>query len=288
MAVHIGVPVRCGEMSISDLPLGKVGGQPMNLLEEPLQVECHGPAVFICQIYAPGNTEASCFRYLYVFQCAECKSAFVYRAQLPSNTSGLTEEPKADDWNEETKDTDLLEMLSSSQTQKKSNFALEVYQESSEVTQVINRLYGLDLKNESEVQSLYEMMDLGVEQEVSSEEDEEGMDDLIKEMEKKARAERDVSFDVLKFSSDLEHNECIRYSRGGVPLWYSDSNRPNTQVPPCECGSERTFEFQVLPQVLGFVGNLDLEFGTLLIYTCQADCSITNYTPETILIQSSL
>jgi len=38
----------------------------------------------------------------------------------------------------------------------------------------------------------------------------------------------------------------LRYHRNGEPLWVSDEDQPRKKdIPPCECGSERVFEFQV-------------------------------------------
>lgn len=40
--------------------------------------------------------------------------------------------------------------------------------------------------------------------------------------------------------------QVVRYSRGGSPLWISSQHIPSVQdVPPCVCGAQRTFEFQV-------------------------------------------
>lgn len=41
--------------------------------------------------------------------------------------------------------------------------------------------------------------------------------------------------------------QVVRYSRGGSPLWVSSQHTPSGQdVPPCPCGAQRTFEFQVV------------------------------------------
>lgn len=41
--------------------------------------------------------------------------------------------------------------------------------------------------------------------------------------------------------------QVVRYSRGGSPLWVSSQHIPSGQdVPPCFCGAQRTFEFQVV------------------------------------------
>jgi len=38
----------------------------------------------------------------------------------------------------------------------------------------------------------------------------------------------------------------LRYHRNGEPLWVSDEGKPSDgDIPVCDCGSERVFEFQV-------------------------------------------
>jgi pre-rRNA-processing protein TSR4 len=63
------------------------------------------------------------------------------------------------------------------------------------------------------------------------------------------------------------------------PLWTNASTKP-ALIPMCErCGSERTFEFQIMPQLLNYLklNELDpdsLDFGTLIVYTCSKSCKI--------------
>lgn len=77
----------------------------------------------------------------------------------------------------------------------------------------------------------------------------------------------------------------------GAPLWFTSAHRPASQavIPPCaNCGAERRFEFQVLPQILEYVlpgGKAvvsasssaehcpDMDFGTIAVYTCTKSCS---------------
>jgi hypothetical protein len=52
------------------------------------------------------------------------------------------------------------------------------------------------------------------------------------------------------------NGQVLRYcvEGGGAPLWGRASPQPNT-IPPCnQCGAPRRFEFQVLPQMLAFLG----------------------------------
>lgn len=41
--------------------------------------------------------------------------------------------------------------------------------------------------------------------------------------------------------------QVVRYSRGGSPLWVSSQHIPSDHdIPPCTCGAQRTYEFQVV------------------------------------------
>ena len=72
--------------------------------------------------------------------------------------------------------------------------------------------------------------------------------------------------------------QCIRYSWSGTAIL----NRSDAEVPvtTCShCGSERTFELQIMPAILNYLRgddeNLmnDIDFGTILVYSCAANCS---------------
>ncbi|RKP28117.1 programmed cell death protein 2 [Syncephalis pseudoplumigaleata] len=83
-------------------------------------------------------------------------------------------------------------------------------------------------------------------------------------------------------------DQVIRYARVDYtkqpsrPLWVSDLGLPSMaeDITPCSyCGAERTFEFQVLPQMLNFL-RIDhaatdaLDWGTLVVYTCTRNCHV--------------
>ncbi|XP_057315187.1 programmed cell death protein 2-like [Hydractinia symbiolongicarpus] len=84
----------------------------------------------------------------------------------------------------------------------------------------------------------------------------------------------------LKFKEriDREPEQIIRYSLGGQPLWVSAHNIPKSEdIPSCSCGAKRRFEFQVLPQMINYLGLQttveSLDWGTLCVYTCTENCS---------------
>ena len=81
-------------------------------------------------------------------------------------------------------------------------------------------------------------------------------------------------------------DQIIRYQRTSDPLWISSKNIPEIKdIPNCQfCGSRRTFEFQIMPQMLN---NLCLDgpsqdaasvsdgvdWGVLCVYTCNGSCN---------------
>ncbi|XP_020508083.1 programmed cell death protein 2 isoform X1 [Labrus bergylta] len=85
-----------------------------------------------------------------------------------------------------------------------------------------------------------------------------------------------------------EPHQVVRYSRGGSPLWISSKHIPTDQdIPSCTCGAKRTFEFQVMPQLLNSLcedsTGASIDWGTLAIYTCSVNCNHDDlYCPEFI------
>ncbi|KAM4602481.1 programmed cell death protein 2 [Polymixia lowei] len=84
-----------------------------------------------------------------------------------------------------------------------------------------------------------------------------------------------------------EPHQVLRYSRGGSPLWVSSQHVPSDQdIPSCTCGAKRTFEFQVMPQLLNSLcvdsTGASIDWGTLAVYTCSMSCNQDCYCPEFI------
>ncbi|GMF11902.1 unnamed protein product [Phytophthora lilii] len=86
----------------------------------------------------------------------------------------------------------------------------------------------------------------------------------------------------------LAKDQVLRYSRweDEAVLWVHSEGMHTGAVPPCErCGGERKFEFQVLPQLLNYlgvdqqsslgdIGSRSCEWGTLAVYTCAKSCPL--------------
>lgn len=74
--------------------------------------------------------------------------------------------------------------------------------------------------------------------------------------------------------------QILRYHRGGKPLFISEPPSNTAQlIPPCaSCSGPRTFELQLMPALVSLLQRKDggseteLEFGTVLVYTCTNSC----------------
>ncbi|XP_002164677.2 programmed cell death protein 2 isoform X1 [Hydra vulgaris] len=87
----------------------------------------------------------------------------------------------------------------------------------------------------------------------------------------------DKMFLNFKERIECEPEQIVRYELNGEPLWVSSENIPKEQdIPLCKCGSKRQFEFQILPQMLNYLGvettKESIDWGTLVVYTCQKNC----------------
>ncbi|KAL0207180.1 hypothetical protein P9112_011808 [Eukaryota sp. TZLM1-RC] len=94
----------------------------------------------------------------------------------------------------------------------------------------------------------------------------------MKDFENVAKVDESLSL-FAEFSARISRNskQIIRYCFDGEPLW--PCPQPNLTVPNCSyCGSKRVFEFQVLPSII-YLGNTDnVDFTSLLIYSCENSC----------------
>ncbi|XP_038223711.1 programmed cell death protein 2-like isoform X1 [Dermochelys coriacea] len=77
--------------------------------------------------------------------------------------------------------------------------------------------------------------------------------------------------------------QILRYSWGGQPLFITcPSSSINKMVPVCNsCGSNRVFEFQLMPALVSMLKSVDadlsVEFGTVIVYTCERSCWPANH-----------
>ncbi|KAM5236159.1 programmed cell death protein 2-like isoform 2-T2 [Ctenodactylus gundi] len=76
--------------------------------------------------------------------------------------------------------------------------------------------------------------------------------------------------------------QILRYSWSGEPLFLTCPTSEVTEVPVCSyCGGQRTFEFQLMPALVSMLKSANLglllEFGTILVYTCEKSCWPQNH-----------
>ncbi|KAI3635742.1 hypothetical protein MIR68_006380 [Amoeboaphelidium protococcarum] len=117
-------------------------------------------------------------------------------------------------------------------------------------------------------------------------------DDTMEECED---SETGVDRMFLKFQKRIRNDldQVLRYARSvdclnPEPLYVSEQNIPQQKsIPQClNCKSERTFEFQLMPQILNYLGldhrdTKSLDFGSIMIYTCSQSCVLSGrYTEE--------
>lgn len=98
-----------------------------------------------------------------------------------------------------------------------------------------------------------------------------------------SETKEDKTFGRFKKAIDTFETQVLRYNRHGTPLWISDHGMLNQSiVPNCvQCNGRRTFEFQIMPQMLNELKNYELDWGVIVVYTCEKDCDVNGrYVPE--------
>ncbi|KAM4721965.1 programmed cell death protein 2-like [Rhinophrynus dorsalis] len=94
--------------------------------------------------------------------------------------------------------------------------------------------------------------------------------------EKSNLESRDLVFHKFLKRISPCRQQILRYSWNGAPLYMSPLEA-GSQFPPCaQCGGRRVFEFQLMPALVNMLQSsateLLLEFGTILVFTCERSC----------------
>jgi pre-rRNA-processing protein TSR4 len=116
--------------------------------------------------------------------------------------------------------------------------------------------------------------------------------DTLHEDEDETEVEVDSTF--LKFEKRVARapTQIIRYpvSNSRLNILKVNSN-PETNIPACSfCSAPRSFEFQIMPQLLSHL-ELDphdphaLDFGSMEIYTCSRNCEAEGFVDEFIKVE---
>lgn len=98
----------------------------------------------------------------------------------------------------------------------------------------------------------------------------------------------DKVFGQFKKRIAASPEQILRYHRNGEPLLITKPCTDDFLVAPdCEnCGSKRIFEFQIMPQLLNYLKEEILDWGTIGVYTCSESCSTSSkYVEEHVIKQ---
>uniref|UniRef100_A0A8C4NKF4 MYND-type domain-containing protein n=1 Tax=Eptatretus burgeri TaxID=7764 RepID=A0A8C4NKF4_EPTBU len=251
----------------------KVGGKPAWLALDPLPGRselacrrCGKPCVFLLQVYAPLSEKEHCFhRVLFLFICQDpdCytehhdSSPFiVLRSQLPRVNPFYSPDPPIGPTAAPLADMPHLCALCGSYSPTVCSRCHTVHYCSRE-HQVIHWRAG--------------------HRGVCSSQDLAGEDVQFLEAMFRNESKEDQSFCIFERLVAIAPKQVIRYGLGAVPLWVSNSHIPSSDdIPPCSCGAQRAFEFQIMPQLLNDL-NVDklgasIDWGTLVVYTCSQSC----------------
>ncbi|KAG0344652.1 Programmed cell death protein 2 [Podila humilis] len=120
------------------------------------------------------------------------------------------------------------------------------------------------------------------------------------ELYENTKTDIDTAFLTFQKRIALYPDQVLRYARMEYelvtpePLYVSDIGVPKKEdIPPCpDCKGARTFEFQIMPQLINYLA-IDhsaadaLDFGTVLVYSCKHNCHVAgkHYQHEIALVQ---
>ncbi|XP_076830784.1 programmed cell death protein 2 isoform X1 [Brachyhypopomus gauderio] len=287
--------------------------------------KCQLPLVFLLQVYAPiVGYERSFHRTLYVFCCKtpacytrnDSRCFKVYRSQLPRKNDFYSFNPPPDE-----KPADLGDgrhLLSTGVKLcrrcgcpgQKACSRCHVVTYCSKEHQVIDwkQRHKKECCNEASASSevldsfvfpewelVTEPEDLPVKDEESRSSGSQQVNYTSSDLEEREldsmalhESEDSKVFSKFKKRVATEPHQVLRYCRKGSPLWLSSEHVPSKgEVPKCQCGANRSFEFQIMPQLLNHLKvdqpDESIDWGTLVIYTCTDSCDQGNkYSSEFI------
>uniref|UniRef100_A0A1A9WP52 Programmed cell death protein 2 C-terminal domain-containing protein n=1 Tax=Glossina brevipalpis TaxID=37001 RepID=A0A1A9WP52_9MUSC len=104
----------------------------------------------------------------------------------------------------------------------------------------------------------------------------------------------DKFFCKFRKECNKEPEQIIRYKRNGTPLWIADVEKTVAshlkEIPKCEyCGGNRSFEFQIMPQLLHYLNDDSMDWGVIAVYTCSKSCPLPSgvgYVEEFVIKQN--
>ncbi|XP_040893494.1 programmed cell death protein 2-like isoform X2 [Toxotes jaculatrix] len=242
---------------------------------------------------------------------SQCLETEVAAAQKPSRPAPAQEAPlSATDWCEAADDWGMKEegddgwgggVKKDSQVQEQASVPEAEEGPALSEMDVSSRLHDLSLGESHEDVSVFRPFFISVveESDLCGEDDDlEHAQELLREYERregvvvgeldgceesyeKTRARHgDGVFSGFMKKISLCPQQILRYCRGGKPLFISEPPSNMAQVVSVcgSCGGSRTFELQLMPALVSLLQRTDssteteLEFGTVLVYTCTKSC----------------
>ncbi|KAM5326703.1 programmed cell death protein 2 [Glossophaga mutica] len=280
---------------------------------------CGRPLAFLLQLYAPLPGRADAFhRGLFLFCCRAppcCAGLRVFRNQLPRENDFYSHEPPAEEPPPETGEPVRLQLTSGPWLCRvcgclgpktcsgchRARYCSRDHQtldwraghrqacgqadNSDNTVPDHNFLFPeFEIVIETEDEITPEVLEREDESEVTgsmAEAPEEELDSMAKH-----ESTEDEMFQKFKTKTALEPDQVLRYGRGIAPVWISGESIPREEdIPDCPCGAKRTFEFQVMPQLLNHLKadrlGRSVDWGVLAVFTCAESCSLgAGYTEE--------
>ena len=272
--------------------------------------QCDERMVFIGQIFCPLEID-SYDRYLIMFACnkANCKRWSIIRyIQNAAESNGQMDhsQPKQtfkedwlndqDDWNDDSAKVDDQASAneintSSGQNNKADDQFVVVHEDTTEFIQP----YYLEVEQEGQTEE-HAKLDSHVEELLKSYK-EKNEKSPSKDAEYTKIDETDIlenynnDVQTYKFYKrlSLASGQVIRYGWAQKPL--PNATNVNLDTANCDqCGSPRVFEFQLMPALINYLKfksnnlPLNLDFASVLVFTCKQNCSNKMLTRESYLL----
>ncbi|KAF7385796.1 hypothetical protein HZH66_011638 [Vespula vulgaris] len=297
MPVDLGFVEKCEPWRLeSRFFPSKVGGRPawLNLKniprKEDLECEyCRRPCIFLCQIYAPYEEDNDAFhRTLFnPFYPSEppveeenwktdisidtwCKTCCVCGIAAPNHCSKCKivnyccRDHQIYDWKQYHKHNCGNNVnISNSFLFPEYELVIETEENTNEDDEDCSEV---EEKEMAKYKSMTQLKETGFFQTEKDTED----------LSKMANADEDEVFALFRTRIEQNPEQVLRYERNGQILYIS-GNTKIKDVPKCSlCGTERQFEFQIMPQLLNFFNYKDvinsIDWGILVIFTCKKSC----------------
>lgn len=136
----------------------------------------------------------------------------------------------------------------------------------------------IEFDKEPEIASFSGSYDVGVHEKKAGESLNEGADGTwAGEGYESSVSAKDKPFHRFQKRIQRSPEQCLRYWRGAEPL-YSSANTPR-HIPDCPCGARRVAETQLTPALIYLLKpinpklEVNIDFGTVIVYTCSANCT---------------